>query len=254
MEYHFDCTICGKCCYGQVPLTIKDALTFADRFPLAITWTPVGADNKYFEHTTKLGSLVNLSKRKEIGLRITPTAYIPPSLPCPELAEDNRCNIQDKKPSRCRTMPFSPDREESVQAELLIPREGWECEISEEAPVVYRDKKIVDRQDFKLEYEELLQQTDMLRRYADWLLASAPELMRELNRTSKKKGGGQVIVSFLSLIPHLPDVDISDFAAKQLPIVEEFIKKTAGASVLKKHHKHYKEYAADLAKTVKQHV
>ena len=251
MELNFDCTICGKCCYGQIPLTIEDAITYADRFPLAITWTPVGVENKYFEHTTRLGSLISLTKRKNIGVRITPTAYIPPSLPCPELAEDNKCNIHDNKPSRCRTMPFSPYRNETHQADLLIPREGWECDTSAEAPVVYRDGKIIKRQDFETEFDALLGQSDHLRRYADWLLDSAPALMRELKRTAKQKGGGQVIVSFFSLLPHLPDVDVKDFATKQLPIINEYIEKTSKVSALKIYHKHYKEYALGLEKAVK---
>ena len=39
MERHFDCTACGKCCYGQLPPTPPDALANAERFPLAILWT-----------------------------------------------------------------------------------------------------------------------------------------------------------------------------------------------------------------------
>mgnify|MGYP001439030146 CR=1 FL=1 len=252
MEYNFDCTICGKCCYGQVPLTVKDALAHADRFPLAMIWTPVGRENKYFDHTTRLGSKVNLSKRKDIGVRISPAAYIPPSLPCPELAEDNTCRIHTQKPSRCRTMPFSPYRDESHQAELLIPRENWDCDVSNEAPVVYRDNIIVERQDFDREFDDLLNQADTLRRYADWLLASVPSLMKELNKMAKKKGGGQVIVSFFSLLPRLPEVDVAEFAVKQHPIVEDFITKTSGISALKKYHKHYKEYATELERVLNQ--
>ncbi|MBT5940047.1 MAG: YkgJ family cysteine cluster protein [Rhodospirillaceae bacterium] len=252
MEYNFDCTICGKCCYGQVPLTIKDALTHAERFPLAIIWTPVGPDNKYFNHTARLGPVVNLSKSKEIGVRITPAAYIPPTLPCPELADDNRCKIHLHKPARCKSMPFSPYREESQQADLLIPRENWECDISEEAPVVYRDNKIVERQEFDQEFNDLIDQVETLRRYADWLLASVPTLMKELNKVARKKGGGQVIVSFFSLLPRLPKVDVAEFAAQQLPIVKDFINKSNGVSGGQNYNKHYREYAVELERVLNQ--
>lgn len=252
MEYNFECTICGKCCFGQVPLTIKDALTHASRFPLAIIWTPFGPGNRFFDHTSRLGSMIRLSKKKEIGVRITPTAYIPPSLPCPELADDNSCRIHTEKPSRCRTMPFSPYRDEKHQAELLMPRENWECDITEDAPVVYRDNKILEREDFDTEFKDLLGQVDTLRRYADWLLSSVPTLMKELNKVAKKKGGGQVVVRFFSLLPHLPEVDVADFAARKSPIVEEFIGKTSGVPTLSKYHKHYTEYAKELNRVINQ--
>jgi uncharacterized protein YchJ len=48
-----------------------------------------------------------------------------------------------EKPSRCKTMPFYPYREEKNQAEFLKPREGWECDVSEAAPIVYAGREIV---------------------------------------------------------------------------------------------------------------
>jgi Fe-S-cluster containining protein len=250
MERHFDCTLCGKCCYGQIPLTINDALIHADRFPLAIIWTPVRPGTKYFDHVARLGSTVRLPNRKEIALRIAPSAYIPAALPCPALTGDNKCAIHTHKPTRCRTMPFSPYREESHQDELLIPREGWECDTSTDAPLVYRDNQIVERTDFDNERSDLLAQAGILRPYADWLLASVPSLMSELMGVAKKKSGGHVVVSFFSLLPRLPEVDVKEFAAKQFPIASDFAAETAGVSNLKKHHQHYKEYAAELGRVL----
>ena len=43
-EQHFDCTICGKFCYGMMPLNIDKALHYADLFPLAIVWRPLRRD------------------------------------------------------------------------------------------------------------------------------------------------------------------------------------------------------------------
>ena len=63
---------------------------------------------------------------------------------CPALTEDNKCAIHDRKPSRCRTMPFSPYRDEAHQDDLLVPRDDWECDISADAPLVYRDGESAD--------------------------------------------------------------------------------------------------------------
>lgn len=46
MEHHFRCTACGKCCYGQLPLTLADAFAHAERFPLALIWTPLREGSK----------------------------------------------------------------------------------------------------------------------------------------------------------------------------------------------------------------
>lgn len=250
MDRHFDCTLCGKCCYGQVPLTLKDALTHADRFPLAIIWTPVRPGTRSFDQVARLGATVRLPNRKDVALRIAPTAYLPPSLPCPALTADNKCAIHDDKPSRCRTMPFSPYRDESHQDDLLVPRDGWECDTSANAPLVYRDHRIVERRDFENELGDLVAQADTLRAYADWLLDSVPSLMAELMAVAKKKSGGQVVVSFFSLLPRLPRVDVKEFAAKQFPIVSDFVNQTAGVASLKEHHRHYRDYASELKRVL----
>ncbi len=50
-EQHFDCTICGKFCYGMMPLNIDKALHYADLFPLAIVWRPLRRDTRSYGHT-----------------------------------------------------------------------------------------------------------------------------------------------------------------------------------------------------------
>lgn len=172
MERHFQCTACGKCCFGWLPLTIKDALAHAGRFPLAVVWTPVKPASKAFDVTTKFGITVRTRDKKQLAVRIVPTGYIPPSMSCPALTSDNLCGIHTDKPSRCRTMPFFPYREESNQADLLVPRAGWDCDTSPMAPVAYRDKAVVDRVDFEHERDELRNQASVLRAYGEWLMGS----------------------------------------------------------------------------------
>ena len=116
---------------------------------------------------------------------------------CPELADDGSCKIYDARPSRCRTMPFSPYRGEDQQDYLLVPRYGWQCDVSGAAEPVYRDGKTLDRANFDFEGAALARQAAIIQSSADWLLQSVPNLLAELIKVSKKRLGGHVVVSFV---------------------------------------------------------
>src|SRR3546814_92392 len=146
-------------------------------------------------------------------------AYLPSSFPCPELTDMGLCGIHAEKPIRCTTMPFYPYREEDDQDEFLIPRAGWACDISKEAPVVYRDKRIVVREDFDEERRRLLAQAPVLKAYADRIVASAPNVVRELKMLSQRPNGGRLALGFTGILPRLPNVDIAEFAGVQLPAI-----------------------------------
>ena len=246
MERHFQCTACGKCCFGWLPLTVEDAVTHAGRFPLAVVWTPVKPASKAFDITARLGITVRTRDKKQLAVRIVPTGYIPPSMPCPALSSDNLCGIHADKPSRCRTMPFFPYREESDQADLLVPRAGWDCDTSPNAPVVYRDKAVVDRQDFEREQEELRSQTPILRAYGEWLMGSVPGMIDNLTRAAMKPGGGHVAVSFASLLRRLENVDKSAIAEAQLPLLADYLARTADQPKLAEYHRNYDDWAWEI--------
>ncbi len=250
MERHFACTACGKCCHGLLPLTIADALAHADKFPLIMIWTPVRQGARSFGITGDLGITIQLKKRKLVAVQIAPTAYIPPSFACPELTGEGLCGIHDVKPLRCRTMPFSAYLDEKDQEELLIPRAGWECDTSDEAPTVYRDKSIVDRTGFDDERRQLVRDATILKPYAEWLLDSVPSLNMDLQKVAMKPAGGRVLVAFSTLIPRLPKVDIYAIAEKQLPLMRTFAEKTAGDPQLADFHRQYSDGATEWGKIV----
>ncbi|HYD29655.1 MAG TPA: YkgJ family cysteine cluster protein [Azospirillaceae bacterium] len=247
MERRFTCTACGKCCFGALPLTLDDALAHAGRFPLAMIWTPVRQGSKAFDLTARLGITVRLPNRKQLAVQIAPTAYIPPSLPCPALNPEGRCSIHATKPSRCRTMPFYPYREEKDQADLLIPRPGWACDTSAAAAVVYRDKAIIDRADFDHERQDLLRQASALRSYAEGLMAMAPWLVQGLVQAAMKPVGGHVVVNFASFLSRLDPGEAAAFARRQHPVLTDFAELTAGEASLKEYHARYTEWAKDVA-------
>ena len=248
MERRFHCTACGKCCAGWLPLTLNDALANAGRFPLAMVLTTIRQGAKGFDLNVDLGTTVPYGKRKRVAVQITPTSYVPPSFSCPSLGPDGGCTIHADKPVRCRTMPFSPVREERDQAALLVPRPGWECDTSDNAPVVYRDKVIVGRGDFDQERKELVDQAETLRAYADALISGAPNVAAGLDAAAKKSRGGYVVLNFTTLLPRLSKIDQGDFARKQLPVLNEFAKRTEKDPDMAGYHAFYQENITGLTR------
>ena len=252
MERRFECTACGKCCYGQLPLTLADALANAHRFPLAMLWTTIRQGAKSFAITARLGATVKLGKGKEAALQITPICYLPASLSCPALAADGACSIHADKPLRCRTMPFYPHRDEGDQSDLLVPRPGWLCDTSVQAPLVYRDRKIVDREDFDRERQELVDQTPVIRAYAEGLMAKAPNVAAALEKAAKTPRGGTVVLNFTAIVSRLPRIDMAAFARKQLPVLTALADKTAGLSDAADFHRYYRDNAAGMKRFVER--
>ena len=239
MDRHFQCTACGKCCNGWLPLSLDDALANAGRFPLAMVLTTIRQGSRSFDLTATLGTTVPLGKRKRVAVLVTPMSYMPPAFACPALNGDGKCNIHADKPSRCRTMPFSPVRDEQDQASLLLPKPGWECDTSAKAPLVYQGKQLVDRRDFDHERRQLEDQAETLRAYADNLIAGAPNVAAGLESAAKKSRGGNVIVNFTTLLPRLSKLDPADFARQQLPVLMAFAERTKGIAEWSDYHQFY---------------
>ncbi|MCW8952645.1 MAG: YkgJ family cysteine cluster protein, partial [Rhodospirillales bacterium] len=248
MARHFSCTACGKCCHGQLPLSIDDALAHADKFPLIVTWTPVRQGGRSFDVTAARGITIKLNNRKTAAVQITPSAYLPPSFACPCLTADGLCAIHGEKPLRCRAMPYSAYRDEADQEDLMIPRPGWDCDTSDAAPVLYDDRRILDRTAFDAERAALDRDARILRRYGEWMMDAVPSLRAEVARIAMKPAGGQVLVTLSSLVPRLPKVDIFDLADRQLPVMREFAERTAGDPALADFHKRYADMAAEWKK------
>ena len=246
IEQRFACIPCGKCCYGKVPLTLDDAFAHAGRFPLAMVWTPVRQASRSYALTGRLGVTIKLLNRKTTAVLIQPTAYLPPEFCCPALTADNLCAIHAQKPLRCRTMPFFPYREEEDQRDMLVPRKGWGCDVSTDAPVVYRGKAIVERADFDRERAALLADAPALRAYAEAMLKREASLLEHLTRASLNPAAGQVILNFSSYLRVDRRHDPLAFAKLQYPLMREFERRTAGMPALAGYHGHYREWAAEL--------
>jgi Fe-S-cluster containining protein len=242
----FSCIACGKCCYGQVPLTLKDAFTFAGLFPLGIVWTPVQRGSGDFRLVRTLGVTLPRPDGKELASLIVPTAFLPATFACPALADGKTCGIQREKPSRCKTMPFYPYREEKNQAELLKPREGWECDISDSAPIVYEGRKIVPREDFDREKADLLEQVPQLRRYAEYMLKYSAGLSDRLWAASLQEKGARVVTSLSSLLTALRHPESAGIARQQEPVLRKYAGLTAIDPKLGEFHAYYSGWAREM--------
>lgn len=247
-ERHFACTACGKCCHGLLPLTLADADAHADRFPLGVMWTPVRPNQRSFELTARLGAKVRLRDRRTIAVRITAVAYMPQALPCPALGADGLCSIHERKPARCRTMPFFPYVEEAEQAAHLVPRKGWDCDVSQAAPILFRDRNIVDRTDFDAERTQLLSQAPLLKAYAEAQLATIPGLLDKLGMVASRPLGGDVLLGMATLLPHWPGPDAADFARRQRPVLDDFAARTADDQGAAEFHHRYRQWAREMAR------
>lgn len=245
-EQRFACTACGLCCSGLVPLTTQEAVAMADRFPLAITITPVKPGTRGQGVVETIGVSVVLPPKKRFWLLVTPVAFIPPSIPCPELTPDNLCGIHETKPIRCRTMPFYGYKDEDHQLDMLTPRKGWLCDTSDTAPVVYRDRKIVDRTDFEAERQALVDQAVGLRRYTDLLLKHSPVMVARVAKASQSSPIGRVVVSFVSFLRYDRSLDLLGFAHSQTRILEQWEQRTAGDGKLTEYNTYYREALSDL--------
>ena len=254
MAPRFSCTACGKCCHGWLPLTLKDAIAHAGRFPLALVWTPVRSGAKSFDLTGRLGTTVRLPNRKSVAVLIAPTAYLPPSYPCPELGPDRLCGIHADKPSRCRTMPFYPYREEKDQADLLVPRKGWECDTSAAAPEVYRDHAIVDPGDFDRERADLIEQAPVMRVYAAYVLKYMPWVLDSLATLAAKPTGGNLVTNLSSFLTATRRPDAAALAASQSPLLHALAERTRDDPALAEYHRNYSGWAKEMDSLVKRHA
>lgn len=243
MTLHFACTACGKCCYGQLPLTLKDALVHAGRFPLALLWTPLRKGSKDFPLVSHLGVSVPLPKHAGLAALVVPTSYLPPKMACPALGPDMLCTIHDEKPSRCKSMPFYPYREERYQAELLKPRKGWECDTSDTAPLVFSDHKIIHRDNFDQERRDIAEQAPIIRMFATYLFKYNPLLMATLANEASKPKPGQIVSSLSSFLTATRNPNARDIARRQVPVLSSFVEQTAGQPEL---HAYRVQYAAWL--------
>ena len=160
-DIHFACTGCGKCCDAPPTFTIAEALELYRDFILTVRLAGPIADARlpsshpaviaYRMQRTHLqahGALgfqldVEGGRSFEATLQIYAGGLRPGNDdPCPMLREDNLCGIYERRPQKCRTVPFDYWLAEPIAVatagERLVAalQRGWQCDVSAAAPVV----------------------------------------------------------------------------------------------------------------------
>lgn len=247
MTRHFRCTACGKCCYGQLPLTWRDAEANAHLFPLGMVWTPVPQTSKDFKLATQIGARVRLPDRRELAVLIVPTSFIPATIACPALIDGKLCGIHETKPARCKTMPLYPYRDERFQAEVLKFKDGWECDTSDSAPIVYENSKITDPKDFTEERTQIMEEAQMIQRYAEYMQKYTPSLLGQLALASTSPKPKHIVTSLSTFMTATRYPHAKELAARQIPVLRESIAKVSAHSELTEFRRHYESWLKEMS-------
>jgi Fe-S-cluster containining protein len=171
----FACTACGKCCNRSPEVELSEAAALVDVFVFRLMFrlyalprtladylrgrAPEANASEAFYQKKRLLS-ANAALKRPLKIRrdgkavefvqcLTMSAL---SLDlragaCCALEDDGRCSIHARRPYTCRTVPFHYSRvEASAEADLkaFVATEGYQCDTSETAPIVLRDRRIVD--------------------------------------------------------------------------------------------------------------
>ncbi len=101
----FECTGCGKCCFGDADSYIQVSDREAERIRKRMDVSPAWFRRRY---------LIQLEDGLGQGIRIDPDGR------CALLGKDMRCRVYAQRPLQCRTYPFWP--------ELVDNRSSWQRE------------------------------------------------------------------------------------------------------------------------------
>jgi Fe-S-cluster containining protein len=176
-EIRFACTACGKCCTEPPEMTVLEAVSLGDVFVPALVYRltslprddneaafaslsphPHFKDMQGRELVTRLrestavraaGAVVSEAGwDHHVSITARAWGYSPG---CPAL-HGKECSIHTRRPGTCRTVPIRYD----VPAGLLVrafrgavdagraSKDPWECDVSDDAPVLLRDGDAVD--------------------------------------------------------------------------------------------------------------
>jgi len=234
----------------MLPLSVEEALGNANTFPLAICITPIKTGSRGYNIAGRIGVVVDAGPKKVLSLLVFSAAFIPPSMPCPNLTSSNLCSVHERKPLRCRTMPFYAYKDEDHQSDMLVPRTGWLCNTGDDAPIVYKDREIVEKCDFEAERAELIQQAPVLKRYMSLMLQYDRDAYSRILKAASAPTPGRVVVNFISFLRFNKNLDICDFARRQYPVLTEWLSRIRGDAKLETYSSFYRDSSSELLRYI----
>ena len=158
---HFACTACGKCCTSAPVMSVREALGLYREFALALKLGGPIADARLPEQNPGVQGYIAQRAHllahggESFALRVDAQQQWEATLvvaalplragaddPCPMLTSENLCSIYERRPQRCRAVPFDHWLPEALSvadgARRLdeAVRRDWACDVSDAAPVV----------------------------------------------------------------------------------------------------------------------
>lgn len=164
VSLRFGCKGCGRCCGSPPQMSVREALSLVDDFPMlaSLVSVPYGvtlrgrhAENAAMtrERSESLGGYVSggydgAGNYRNFVTTLSASALYPESLRrCPALQGDGKCGIYDRRPSVCRYVPAQHlfHREKQNRAiEIFYSYHAEDCDWSSAAPVVLDRGRIID--------------------------------------------------------------------------------------------------------------
>ncbi|EPH3308027.1 MULTISPECIES: YkgJ family cysteine cluster protein [Gammaproteobacteria] len=131
-DIDFQCTKCGECCRGfRLPLSVEEAVHWlqdgnsVDILCEAIPWVDEPPPSNLVAAFKRERSFSATSGTMPI--RVIVTLAAPLGSGCPNLSEDNRCRIYERRPGTCRTYPAEVNPFiELAPKQRRCPPEAWQ--------------------------------------------------------------------------------------------------------------------------------
>lgn len=163
----FACTQCGACCNRSPEVELSEAAALADVFVFRLMFRLYtlprvaaqysGSSEKFYQSKRLLSAFATHAYRTKVrvdGKAVEYDRYLVVSALAVDLGtgvcsalSDRRCSIYERRPLACRAVPFAYSRPEaSAESDLdsFVRTEGFQCDVSEAAPIVTENGKITN--------------------------------------------------------------------------------------------------------------
>jgi Fe-S-cluster containining protein len=165
---NFVCTKCGACCDRSPELLLSETFDLADVFVFRLMFrlyeqpsSPLAESDRrnpiaFYGQKRLLNAFAAKKwhgKRDYSGKKASVTSYLLISAIKHDLGfgrwhalVEKHCSIHDRRPLGCKTVPLHYSKPESllsVEFDRFIKTNGYECDSSESAPVLFEDQRIV---------------------------------------------------------------------------------------------------------------
>ncbi len=118
--------------------------------------------------------------------------------------------------------------------------------MSDKAPIVFSEHKIVHRIDFDQERHDMLEQVPTIQIFANYLFEYNPMLMATLASEAAKTKPGQIVSSLSSFLTATRDPNARDIAQRQVPVLSSFLEQTAGKRDLEPYDVQYNAWLEEM--------